>query len=432
MKILSLTVKNLGTIADAEIKLGQPLNIFYGQVRAGKTTILNAVRWCFGGATPADLIRHGATEAMVRLTFDGGSITREWYRAKDGSITARPVVYIRDGAKIAKPADEIRKLLNPFLVNQDHLRNMSEGERKAFFAELFHLDTKALDTESLAAEIAARDLRAKVKMYGDIDLTPVEVPDVAALREEVADEDRAHREEVAILEAQNRGIREQNQIIGDSCRELSRVDGQVAELLARLKEARGIQLRLTAFLDANKQQPEKAIPSAPDHSAIQDEIGKAAAAEVRAEQYRANLARAKQRDADGIQLLALERRQAEIKKEKAAKLKGIADGCGIKDLAFDDAGSFIFEGTAAGMLSTSQLMRLSSALSSLYPDGFSIELLDRGESLGRSIFEYVKRAQAEELTILATVVGEKPADVPEHVGVFVVTAGKVQSSAASK
>lgn len=77
------------------------------------------------------------------------------------------------------------------------------------------------------------------------------------------------------------------------------------------------------------------------------------------------------------------------------------------------------------MLSTSQLMRLSSILSGHYPDGFGLDLIDRGESLGKSIFSFIERAKAEEKTILATVVGEKPAAIPEHVGVFVVEQGKL-------
>jgi len=65
-------------------------------------------------------------------------------------------------------------------------------------------------------------------------------------------------------------------------------------------------------------------------------------------------------------------------------------------------------------------------LSALYPKGFGLELLDRGESLGKSIFQFVDRAKQENKTILATVVGERPAEVPAEVGVFVVEQGAVK------
>ena len=62
-------------------------------------------------------------------------------------------------------------------------------------------------------------------------------------------------------------------------------------------------------------------------------------------------------------------------------------------------------------------------LSNLYPAGFGVDLIDRAESLGKSIFDFVEQAKAENKTILASIVGEKPAQVPADVGVFVVGAG---------
>ena len=107
-------------------------------------------------------------------------------------------------------------------------------------------------------------------------------------------------------------------------------------------------------------------------------------------------------------------------------MRSISQSTGIDGLEFDEEGNFVYEGTQAGMLSTSQLMRLSAELSVKYPEGFGLELIDRGESLGKSIFEFVNRAERDERTILATIVGDKPADVPDNIGVFVVEDGKVK------
>jgi len=78
------------------------------------------------------------------------------------------------------------------------------------------------------------------------------------------------------------------------------------------------------------------------------------------------------------------------------------------------------------MLSTSQIMELSSRISATLPNDLGLELIDRAESLGKSIFGYIDRAKAEEKTILATIVGEKPAEISEDIGVFVVEDGKVK------
>ena len=47
------------------------------------------------------------------------------------------------------------------------------------------------------------------------------------------------------------------------------------------------------------------------------------------------------------------------------------------------------------MLSTSQIMRLSGELSSLYPQGFGLELIDRAESLGKSIFTFTSTPRTD-------------------------------------
>jgi hypothetical protein len=79
------------------------------------------------------------------------------------------------------------------------------------------------------------------------------------------------------------------------------------------------------------------------------------------------------------------------------------------------------------MLSGSQIMRLSEELSNLYPKDLGIGLIDRAESLGKSVFLLIDRAKEEDKTILATVVGERPAEVPEEVGVWIVEKGEVKS-----
>lgn len=184
MKAKRLSIINIGALADVNIGIEKPLVLFYGEVRQGKTTILNAVRWVMGGSYPGDIIRHGEQEASICFEFEGGSISRSWYRAKDGTIKDRPIHFIRDGKPVSKPATEIKKFLNPFLLDQDHLRNMSDPERKRYMLDLFGVDTADLDAKQVALEKEASELRATIKGYGDIDITPVEQIDVAAVKDE--------------------------------------------------------------------------------------------------------------------------------------------------------------------------------------------------------------------------------------------------------
>src|ERR1035437_7518569 len=162
-----LIIKCIGKITESTIEINKPLILFYGEIRQGKSTILNCVRWVCGGEFPQDIIQHGAKEGSIELHFDGGMIGRSFYRSKDGT-KARPVVFVRAGKPVPSPVSEIKRLLNPFLLDQDFLRNKTELERKRYFAELFAVDTTELDTELFNSEQTASQLRSKISGYGEI------------------------------------------------------------------------------------------------------------------------------------------------------------------------------------------------------------------------------------------------------------------------
>lgn len=456
MKITTLQVHNIGPVADSKIEFNKPLIILYGEIRSGKSTHLNSVRWVLGGAYPSDIIRHGEKEAFIELGFDGGVIRREWYVAKDKTTKAREVVFVRGGKPVPSPVAELKRFLNPFLIDQDYLRNMTELERKKYFAELFAVDTTALDTELFTKDREAVQLRAVIKGYGEINLTPVEAVDATALRAErqkILDEHanrvkgwRLERDEIL---AKHQGlVRISDKNNSDAANRVAAIvrykglvedgDREINELEKRMVQLKSEKARYEAWLKDNPEIQKMPLPTAPDVSALEKkidsqadtaaldaEISEAAANQVRYEQFLQNKKRAESKTADEKKLSSLDKRLREIRDEKIAKLKNIGAESGIKDLSFDEDGNFTYEGTQAGMLSTSQIMRLSSELSGKYPEGLGVEILDRGESLGRAIFDYVQHAEKKKVTVLATIVGQRPADVPEKVGVFVVKDGVI-------
>ena len=426
MKARRVVIKNIGMIADTIIDFNKPLILFFGEIRQGKTTLLNAIKLCFGGSYPADIIRHGEREASVTLEVDNGMIRREWYIKKDGSTTARSITYIRDGEPVKNPTDEIKQLLNPFLMDQEFFSNKSELNRNRYFTEMFEIDTIDLDTEYKKCEDEARDLRATIKGYGDIDLTehkPINIEDLKKERstiqseyEKLVDEVDIHNKEVL---THNNAYQNKELILSNIHTEIETLEEKLSGLKRELGEARD-------WLAQNPIREERKRPEAPDTTDIDTKISDASANNVRAEQYQENRKRANKKQADEKQLSTLAANQRGIKRKKIAKLTSISKKCGIKNLSFNEGGSFTYQGTQSDMLSTSQIMDLSSELSNLYPEGLGLDLIDHGESLGKSIFDYVKRAEAEDKTILATIVGEKPAIVPENVGVFVVQQGEVK------
>ncbi len=67
--LLSIHVKNFALINDANITLGDGLNILTGETGAGKSILIDAVNVALGGKTAKNVVRSGADSALVELVF---------------------------------------------------------------------------------------------------------------------------------------------------------------------------------------------------------------------------------------------------------------------------------------------------------------------------------------------------------------------------
>jgi hypothetical protein len=253
----------------------------------------------------------------------------------------------------------------------------------------------------------------------------VEPVDVKQLEDQLAFERKQNAEVEAKYRAAEIEVRDFNATVKRSKDSALEVHKQIVEVEAQLAGLKIRKAKLDEWLNAHPEKPDPASIALVDTATLEAKLREAGAQNVRHEQYLANVKRHEEKQADEKKLLGLEAEQRKLKADKLAKLQGINDSCKVQDLRFDDDGSFTYQGNHAGMLSTSQLIRLSSEIAALYPQNLGLELLDRGESLGRSIFTYVKLAEEKKITVMATIVGDKPADVPENIGVFVVKDGKI-------
>lgn len=68
--LVSLRVKNLALIEEAEVYFGDGLNILSGETGAGKSILMGSVNMALGGKVSRELIRAGAEYAYAELVFD--------------------------------------------------------------------------------------------------------------------------------------------------------------------------------------------------------------------------------------------------------------------------------------------------------------------------------------------------------------------------
>jgi DNA repair ATPase RecN len=97
--IRRLRISNIGNIESADIVLA-PFTVFVGPSRAGKSTILRAIRALFTNQTGNRLIKRGATQASVEIETGDGHVIR-WEKTRNTSK------YVLDGVEYTKLAGSV-------------------------------------------------------------------------------------------------------------------------------------------------------------------------------------------------------------------------------------------------------------------------------------------------------------------------------------
>lgn len=419
MKVEKLIIHNIGKIADMEIELNKPLNLFYGEIKQGKTTILNAVKWCFGGSFPDDIIKDMETEGFIHLYFDNGSIKREFYLGKDNKPKCRPIQYVIDGRVQSKPVEIIKTFLNPFSLDQNYFINKTDLEKRRYLVDLLDINTAAHDREITENEEEAKTLRIQIKAMGDLDVTPVEPVDVSALLREQKEIHQAYENLYNETLEYNQDVEKNNQFILSTQEAIKENEAEIQRLM-RENEV------LKSSLDGKKIAEKAGFPEKPNAEELDEKIQYASVINARYEAYQENLKKQKQKESKKSELSSLEHKIRQLRAEKLSLLRQKARDSGVDGLSFNEEGTPTYNGKGLDMIATSEMMMLSRSLEKLYPDGFGVELIDRGESLGKSVFELVDKAKNDQTTILVTIVGEKPSVTPEEIGVYVVENGNLK------
>lgn len=437
MKPTKLTIKNIGCIKYVEIPLNTPMVKLYGEIQNGKTTILNAVKWVTGSKLPTDLIRHGESEASIRIDYEKGDyIERSFYINSKNETKARPVTFIKDGVAVEKPSDVLKKLSGGFMADQDAFNKLSIDDKKKYFTNILGLDTEAEDSKIDEVVRAAKDLRKKIKDVGKVVVPePMEEPqkptELLNLRKEIEERNAAKTTKYVSL------IRSREDVVSakakiDAERELKQK--RLEELKAQFLSIKEEGERIKAELAADQEDYELGAVEEPELESTDEIDEKINTISEQAQKYEEylNLKRlAEEVEQQKAELKELEKNKKLAEKQKADKLIALNGSHGIDGLVFHGDGTITYKDTALDMLSTSQQFNLSYELAMKQSNELGILPIDRAESLGRSIDDYVKHAVSNNLTVLATIVGSYPAESTEEKGVFVVSHGTVHEPSTS-
>lgn len=157
--ITSLTVKNIALIEQLTIDFEQGLNVLSGETGAGKSIIIGALGFLFGGKSDTETIRQGTDEASVAGTFDVQSRHAKAWLSEHGIDGADEDIVIRRSMKsngrssawinstpVSKPElEEFTALLVDIHGQHDHQSLFRVAEHRRFLDAFAGLENEVAE-----------------------------------------------------------------------------------------------------------------------------------------------------------------------------------------------------------------------------------------------------------------------------------------------
>lgn len=156
MQIAHLKISNILGISELEFDAGQ-FNEISGRNGQGKTSVLEAIKSVVQGGHDATLLRNGADKGEVVLVLDDNTEIRKRITPKSS-----PVDVVKDGAKVSRPADAIKALIDSLSVNPVEFLTARKQDRVKVLLEAMPIQ---VDAEKLTA-ISGVPVKATEGVHG--------------------------------------------------------------------------------------------------------------------------------------------------------------------------------------------------------------------------------------------------------------------------
>ena len=407
VKISSLELENVKRIRAVQIQpTADGLTVIGGRNGQGKTSVLDAIAWALGGnkLRPDNPNRDGgATPAKMRVELTNGIVVER--RGKNGTL------YVTD----ATGMKGTQKLLNEFLsvlaLNLPAFLGGSDKDRATALLQTLGIDEQlaALDGQIRSAYQQRRSLGAEAKrMRGYADKLPshegapdepVSVAELVQQQQEILarnGENQKKREQVAQIRWQY----EQAEKNLDASKEYaSRLRKQLEDAEIQIEKQITERGKLGADLMAAEKTAEQ----------LQDE----STAEI--EQSIANIEAINAKVAENQRKAEAERMAAAAEKEYAdadATIEGLRerrmallDGAPLPlpGLSVDEDGRLTYNGQTWGDMSSSEQLRVATAIVRATKPDCGFVLLDKLEQMdSQTLAEFGQWATSEGLQVIGT------------------------------
>jgi DNA repair exonuclease SbcCD ATPase subunit len=421
VKISSLELENVKRIRAVQIVPSKDgLTVIGGRNGQGKTSVLDAIAWALGGnkMKPNNPNRDGAAmPAKLHVELSNGIVVER--RGKNGTL------YVTDSTGMKGTQKLLDEFLSQLALDLPKFLGGSDKDRTTALLQTLGIDEQlaALDgqirsayQQRTAIGTDARRLRAhadKLPSHDDVPDEPVSVAELVRQQQEILarnGENQRKRESVSRLEWECQSTR----------RSIEHIDQSIKAAQAQLDEyVRDTQERINRMMSEHEDQKERLNKQLCDLETARktaEQLVDESTAEI--EQSIADIESVNARVADNQRKaeavsVATEREQeyadmtATIESLRDRRM-ALLDGAPLPldGLSVDEEGRLTYQGQTWGDMSSSEQLRVATAIVRATKPDCGFVLLDKLEQMDtQTLSEFGAWAQDEGLQVIGTRVG---------------------------
>jgi len=407
MKAWRLRAENFMRLVFVDTPLGRGVQKIVGKNGQGKSAILNALRWGFGGAknAPDEIVRHGQESAEVLIETDDFILRRR--ATVDGGKGGDVTLESKDGKTVYKrPQEMLNKLFGGGVVAFDPVgfSRMKPRDQADLLRQVTGLDTTDIDAERKATfderTIINREVAQLKAKLADMD-EPAPIPEPPA--EQDVSAFVAEIEAAAKTQAKNDNARRMLRDIERQCDEkkaaIERLQKELEELSVNASAGR---VFVASLVDPDVTAIKTRLEDAKTQNArIRGQRQLKATADRRANEY----ATLKQSLADAERKSNLHTTHLgnldTAKRELLDKTPMPVPGLGI------DGDVVTLDGVPFSQAASSQKIRVGLAIGAALNPGIETLLVEEGSFLDEDQLHFVEEwAEENGIQIIMEIVGD--------------------------
>lgn len=165
LRIIEFIAENIKRIEVVRIRPDGAIVELTGKNGAGKTSVLDALWWLFGGSREiaSEPIRRGADEGYAQVDL-GEFIVRRNIAQGDSGVTTSLTVLARNGAEYRRPQELVERFYNELSLDPLAFTRMPGKEKFALLRQFVpDVDFEAIELENNADFNKRRDLNVQVR-----------------------------------------------------------------------------------------------------------------------------------------------------------------------------------------------------------------------------------------------------------------------------